>query len=100
PLLIQGEEAPNHGACAVRTAAIALPLVVTKRVQAIVDGYLLASADIFPCVDIHAVPHGVRIAGVIEVAAWWQQHGAGLPVKLAEMHLVRLRERGNITIGD
>jgi len=53
-----------------------------------------------PRKDLHAAPHGVRFAGVIEIAAGRQQDRAPRVIELTEVSLVFGRERGNAGVRD
>ncbi len=45
----------------------------------------VARADGRPGEDLHAAAHGVGVAGMVQVAAGREEHGAALEVELAEV---------------
>lgn len=80
---VHSEEAADHEASAVLRTALAGPAVVIEGVEPVVNGDLVAGGDGTPCEHGDAVAHGVRIAGVIEVAARRGQHREALEAQFA-----------------
>src|SRR6266542_5005557 len=82
---IQREEAAGDLPDTARRSADARPAVGAEGVQPVIDRDLLAGPDAAPGEDPDPAPHRVRLAGVIQVAAGWEKHGAALEVELTEM---------------
>jgi hypothetical protein len=73
---------------ATSAAARAVPAIVGDGAEPVIDGDLLACRDVSPSVQIHAVRHGVWLAGVVEVAAGRGQNLARVLVYFVEMPLI------------
>ena len=88
----QCEETQAERARAICTSTTALAFLIGKGIQAIVNRYLVAPSYRFPGDHMRAFPHGVWIAGVIEIASWREEDRTRLPVQFAEMALFLVRE--------
>src|SRR5262249_37665132 len=77
--------------------ALALAVV---RIQSVVDGDLITSANVAPGVDVDAAANRDRAAWVGEVAACGQQDAARLEIQLAQVSLILLRQRRDLAIPD
>ena len=66
------------------------PGIAVEGVEAVVDGDLLATVDCSPGEHLDAMAHGVRITGMIEVAAGRGEHGEPVETELAQVDPVPL----------
>ena len=79
------EEAAHDGAGAGRRPAAATPGRAVEGIEAVVDRDLVTGGNRTPGEDLDAMAHGVRIAGVVEVAAWRREHREAIESELAQM---------------
>ena len=98
-LLRKREETADYLPRAVAAPAGAVPArVIVEHVEPVVDRDFLIAIDGSPGEDNDAVSHRIRVTGVIEIAAGWQEHGARLEVELTEVALVILGESADLLL--
>ena len=85
PLRLHREEASDHRARAVRSAAGTGPRVALEGVEPVVDGDLVACCDGTPGEDIHTVSHRIRVARVVQVAPGRGHHREAVEPELTEV---------------
>jgi hypothetical protein len=85
PLFTQREKAQHKRPGTVCAPAATRTALIAEGVEAIVDRYFVALPNRLPGKHMGAFAHRIGITGVIKVAAWRQQNGACIPIKLAQM---------------
>jgi hypothetical protein len=84
-LRVHCEEAAREGAGAGLRPAVAGPGRIVEGIEAVVDRDLVTSCNRMPGEDLYAMAHGVRVAGVVEVAAGRCENREAIESKLTEM---------------
>jgi hypothetical protein len=94
---VHGEEATDNRAGTALRAALARPGRTVEGVEPVVDRDLFAFVDSSPGEDPDAVSHGVRLAGVVQVAARWRENSEAVEPELAQVDALPVR--GSIDFG-
>lgn len=99
-VVTQREKAADDRAWAIRASTRAIPVLACKGIQPVVDRDLLALANILPGKHMRTLPHRIRVARVVEVAAGSKQNRAALPIELAQMALILLGQRADCIVAN
>src|SRR5207245_11049842 len=94
PGILDAEEIADDLAAAVHAPAEARRALAARGVQPVIDRDLFARADASPREDLDAAAHRVRITGMVQVAARWEEDRACLEIQLAEVPAILAREIG------
>jgi hypothetical protein len=94
---IHREEASHHRPGAGLGPARARPRAPVEGVEPVVDRDLLVLGYRSPREDLDAVSHGVRIAGVVQVAPRRSEDGEAIESELAQVDPLPLTERRKLT---
>jgi hypothetical protein len=84
-LRVHCEEPAHDGAGAGLRPAVAGPRGTVKGIEAVVDRDLVTHCNRMPGEDLYAMAHGVRVAGVVEVAARRRENREAIESELTQM---------------